>query len=118
MQWLITAIVAAFLLIPGVEILRLILVGWTGLYEELNLRDACLIYIVILQVAILVQLVVWQRELQWARMAQMQPQARPRRSAMVERPAAGRGASGSPQRRSSTTRSSSSQSRRSRRTQR
>ncbi|MBC7288341.1 MAG: hypothetical protein H5T86_09915 [Armatimonadetes bacterium] len=95
MQWLLTAILAAVLLIPGVEILRFVLVDWTGLYDKLTLADACLVYIVILQTAILVQLVLWHRELQWERMAERPPHTYPRRSAAPERAAAaGRGTRG------------------------
>ena len=63
MQWILSVVFAVFLIVPGIELLRWVLVDYAGLYPELPLRDACLIILIVLQTATLVHVVMLQREL-------------------------------------------------------
>ena len=87
MQWVLALLIAAFLVIVGVQILHVVLVDWMQLYKDLTLEQACLIFLVILQTATLVQLILWRRELEWERTAE-QPPRMPRPSETTPRPKA------------------------------
>ena len=77
MQWVLAILIAAFLVIAGVQILHVILVDWMQLYKDITLEEACLIFLVVLQTATLVQLILWRREIEWDRNAQQPPAPRP-----------------------------------------
>lgn len=59
---LLAVLIAFFLIVPGIEVLRWIVVDVWHLYDELTLTDGCLIILVVLQAAILLQLIALQHQ--------------------------------------------------------